>query len=423
MIKKINILVTVLLVLSYNVIAQNQTVETYAGTIDSSGYAGDEGDALDAKLDTPYGIACDSQGNLYIADQGNKCIRKVDKNTGIITTIINSQTFQNPPLPFISSFTPSYIKIYNDALYFIVSDGVSDDYHIFKYDVYDVDANNDLSVYQSFNSNKYYKDFAIKEDSIFLSYVDGSTNGIELLLYGTLSDFSSSSTQFNYTYDNITSIEIDNYGDLLILTANSYTLSGKLLKIELTNWLNLSVVTLNSTFSFPEGMTLDEQGNIYVSDRGDYKIKKLNSTDSQIIVDYGTGTQEYVDGVLPNIQFYEPTKLAYNEGVLYITETSKHTVRRLIINKIPNVNTAFSPNGDNINDVWIIDGIEDYNENIVYIYNRWGDLIQEIENYDNVNNVWDGAIRESNNKLPGTYFYIIENNNKRITSGWVQVVK
>jgi uncharacterized repeat protein (TIGR02543 family) len=50
------------------------------------GYSGDGGFATAAKLSNPGGIALDSAGNLYIADQGNGVIRKVDA-TGIITTI------------------------------------------------------------------------------------------------------------------------------------------------------------------------------------------------------------------------------------------------------------------------------------------------------------------------------------------------
>ncbi|HIP35785.1 MAG TPA: gliding motility-associated C-terminal domain-containing protein, partial [Crocinitomix sp.] len=87
-------------------------------------------------------------------------------------------------------------------------------------------------------------------------------------------------------------------------------------------------------------------------------------------------------------------------------------------------NTAFSPNGDNVNDVWVIDGIEDYDENIVYIYNRWGDLIQKIENYDNVNNVWDGTTKYGNESaVAGTYFYIVEANGTKALTGWVNIVK
>jgi sugar lactone lactonase YvrE len=57
-----------------------------AGT-GSSGYSGDGGQATAAKLKNPEGLAVDNNGNLYIADSGNNRIRKVNLSTGIITTI------------------------------------------------------------------------------------------------------------------------------------------------------------------------------------------------------------------------------------------------------------------------------------------------------------------------------------------------
>jgi len=83
---------------------------------------------------------------------------------------------------------------------------------------------------------------------------------------------------------------------------------------------------------------------------------------------------------------------------------------------------AFSPNGDGDNDVWKIDGINFYKENKIMLFNRWEDKINEFENYDNYNVVWDGTSQEGN-KLPnGTYFYIIELPDQTHT-GWVQLMR
>jgi len=59
-------------------------ISTIVGT-GSLGYSGDNGPALSARLYSPYGIAVDSSGNMYIADSGNHCIRKV--TGGVISTI------------------------------------------------------------------------------------------------------------------------------------------------------------------------------------------------------------------------------------------------------------------------------------------------------------------------------------------------
>ncbi|MCL6451251.1 MAG: diguanylate cyclase [Acetobacteraceae bacterium] len=51
------------------------------------GYSGDGGPAARARLHKPNGVAVDGRGNLFIADTGNHCIRRVDRTTGIITTV------------------------------------------------------------------------------------------------------------------------------------------------------------------------------------------------------------------------------------------------------------------------------------------------------------------------------------------------
>jgi sugar lactone lactonase YvrE len=62
-------------------------ITTIAGRIGAVGYAGDGTAATSALLNAPNGIALDLNNNLYIADTGNNVIRRVDANTGVISTI------------------------------------------------------------------------------------------------------------------------------------------------------------------------------------------------------------------------------------------------------------------------------------------------------------------------------------------------
>jgi len=81
-------------VLNYQVrkVTPSGIISTIAGA-DAPGYSGDDSAATAAKLNLPTGIALDKGGNMYIADQGNNCIRKID-TAGIISTvtIINADT-------------------------------------------------------------------------------------------------------------------------------------------------------------------------------------------------------------------------------------------------------------------------------------------------------------------------------------------
>ena len=89
------------------------------------------------------------------------------------------------------------------------------------------------------------------------------------------------------------------------------------------------------------------------------------------------------------------------------------------------IHNAFSPNGDGINEKFVIDNINDtncYPDNTVEIYNRWGVLVYSTKGYNNTTNAFDGisdgrsTVSQSSGLPAGTYFYILtytsfDNNN------------
>ena len=60
---------------------------TVVAGVGVSGFSGDGGLATSASLSAPVGVALDGAGNLFIADEFNNRIRRVDAATGIITTV------------------------------------------------------------------------------------------------------------------------------------------------------------------------------------------------------------------------------------------------------------------------------------------------------------------------------------------------
>jgi sugar lactone lactonase YvrE len=76
--------------------AKTGVISIVAGT-GTRGNTGDGGLATSAELDYPYGIVVDSAGDLYIADVGNNLIRKVTASTGIITTIAGNYGIYGAP--------------------------------------------------------------------------------------------------------------------------------------------------------------------------------------------------------------------------------------------------------------------------------------------------------------------------------------
>jgi gliding motility-associated-like protein len=88
--------------------------------------------------------------------------------------------------------------------------------------------------------------------------------------------------------------------------------------------------------------------------------------------------------------------------------------------------TAFTPNTDGVHDGWELVNIDTkYPDNIVYIYNRWGNLIFESVQGNYSNSKWDGTYKGK--PMPvGSYYYIIYTSGDdtgEILKGTVTIIK
>ena len=95
-----------------------------------------------------------------------------------------------------------------------------------------------------------------------------------------------------------------------------------------------------------------------------------------------------------------------------------------------NVSQGLTPNGDGINDTWMIYNIENHPNNIVRVYNRWGNEVFSARSYQND---WDGRYVKSNGSvgsdslLPeaSSYYYQIDldGNGTVDYDGWLYITK
>lgn len=146
---------------------------------------------------------------------------------------------------------------------------------------------------------------------------------------------------------------------------------------------------------------------------------------------------EYEDpllGFIPYIVPSDSTDSLYNlkpgQYIVRVTDFYNRTTEDTFSIKIQyegdcelKIYSGITPNGDGVNDIWIIDGIQFYQENSVSIYSRWGAVIWEGIGYNNSDVVWDGTWSFSGEKLPsGTYFYLINIPNKQF-KGWVELTR
>jgi gliding motility-associated-like protein len=92
-------------------------------------------------------------------------------------------------------------------------------------------------------------------------------------------------------------------------------------------------------------------------------------------------------------------------------------IKLLLAPEVPN---AFSPNGDGINDNWVIKYLESYPGATIDVYNRYGQSVFKSVGYDKP---WNGQY--NGNPLPiGTYYYIINpKNGRKIITGSVTIIK
>ena len=81
--------------------------------------------------------------------------------------------------------------------------------------------------------------------------------------------------------------------------------------------------------------------------------------------------------------------------------------------------TGFSPNNDQMNDFFHIDGLHNYPNNTVTIFNRWGNQVYRKEKYDNT---WDGTWR-TEALPPGTYFWLFDDGEGKTYSGYVEIMR
>ena len=137
--------------------------------------------------------------------------------------------------------------------------------------------------------------------------------------------------------------------------------------------------------------------------------------DSSILSVNGGSIPVWSSNPVPNTQVVYPlVNTSYTYTAVDFIGCISTVTYNVVVDPSCNVTVynGFSPNGDGINDFWVIDNIEKYPTNKVYIYNRWGNKMFETVNYNNTNNYWDGKYN-GRSMTSGTYFYIIETEEKK----------
>ncbi len=330
-----------------------------AGSSAFRGYSGDGGPATNAQLNGPAGLALDSFGDLYIADSGNRRVRKVTTATGIITTVAGNGLFygilqDGLPAIFESLGSPSGIALDGSGNLYIADTythairKVSAETGIITTVAGDGRSGYIADGMQATNA-RLSSPFGVALDSSGnLLIADTGNNRIRKITATTgIITTLAGNGSLGYSGDggpataaqlyNPRAVVADASGNLLIadrgtcrvrkVTAGTITtVAGN------GEWgaLGDGGAAIIAQLGGPEGLALDGTGDIYIADRSN-GLRKLS--DGIITTVAGNGTRGYLGdgGPATNAQLNQPRSVALDGGGnLYIADSSSNTIRRVM---------------------------------------------------------------------------------------------
>lgn len=153
-----------------------------------------------------------------------------------------------------------------------------------------------------------------------------------------------------------------------------------------------------------------------------FNISFYQGNDGTIDLTVGGGTQPYSFNWSTNQSSEDLNNLPSGQYSVVVTDENGCVVAGTIGLSEPfdlAMPTGITPNDDGKNDLFTVKGIEAYPDNVLTIYNRWGNVVYKRENYMNQ---WRGT-NTSDQQLPeGTYFAILEINGRDIVlNGYVEI--
>jgi sugar lactone lactonase YvrE len=266
-------------------------ISTVAGN-GTQGNTGDGGQAVNAELKTPMGLAVDAFGNLYIADQGNHNVRKVDVN-GIITTAANVYV---PDGVVVDDAGNLYVGSYYADVYKIDTEGTQTRYAGNGDCGYSGDGG-PATAAQTWTvsglaldraGNLYFAEI-INE---VIRKVD--TNGIISTVAGNhISGYSgdggpATAAKLAEPYD----VAVDAAGDLYIADSDNRAIrkvdaAGNITTVAGPGENAGDGILATSAYFMPLGIALDGKGNFYIADSINAKIRKVDANTAPSL-EYGT---------------------------------------------------------------------------------------------------------------------------------------
>ena len=260
-------------------------VTTLAGS--SSGFA--EGTGAAAQFAQPYTAAVDADGNVYIADTNNHRIRKITP-AGVVTTLAGSTQGDADGTGVAAQFNYPY--------------GVA------------ADAAGNVYVADTHN----HKVKKITPAGV-VTTVAGSTGGS--------ADGTGAAAQFYY----LTGVAVAGDGTIYVADKDNHKIRKVTPNGVVTTFAGSTSGYAEGTgtaaqFSQPYNVTVDANGNVYVADAGNHRIRKITS--AGVVTTLAGGSQGDANGTGEAAQFYYPYGVAVDAaGNIFVADTFNQKVRKI----------------------------------------------------------------------------------------------
>jgi len=291
---------------------ETNEVSTLAGT-GTAGFT--DGDFANAQFNEPKGIVVDDKGIIYVADAQNHSIRRLNPEIGNITTIAGTGVL-------------GYADSVGTNAQFNYPQSIGMD--IMNRTLYIADAQN--NVLRKMTPTTFFDDPDQSDEWIVTTLAGTGTAGFK--------NGDGSIAQFN----NPTGVAFQG-GVLYVADKNNHrirsvnTATKNVSNIAGTGYAGfLDGDTAIAKFKFPKDVAIDFEGNIYVSDRENNKIRKIDPVTNMV------STVSTIAGVDPcagskggeginEAQFNHPEGLAFDptENILYIADRDNHIIRKDLV--------------------------------------------------------------------------------------------
>lgn len=145
---------------------------------------------------------------------------------------------------------------------------------------------------------------------------------------------------------------------------------------------------------------------------------------AEVIDQPQSGAQAYIDGEYLIIDYSNLAFTGSDILTLRVCDTQGACSEQQLTIELDggiSVYNAISPNGDGKNEMMLIANIELFAKNHVSVFNRWGDLVFETDNYNNDDRVFKGLNKNGKELPSGIYYYKIELSGGKTQTGYLSL--